>query len=216
MGLLNRLGFQDRIGAQVNTTSFSVLHGGPFVFTGDLLRSFIPEIESLLAADVPVHLVYGDRDARSSWFGGEDLSLAIGGPDFAAAGYEPLAVAGTTAGHTRQVGRFSFTKVDGAGHEIPYYQPEAAYAIYQRALDGKDIATGAVVVGADYSTSGPPDVRGIPAPEPGPAAPTFCYTRRSPLKPFQCTNAQLAALLEGTAVVEDFVVVEPAWEAWDA
>jgi serine carboxypeptidase len=194
-------------------TAFSNALSLPFTLSGDIVRSFVPEIKSLLAASIPVHLIYGDRDFRSNWFGGEDLSLALGGAPFASAGYTPLTVAGSPAGYTRQRANFSFTKLNGAGHAAPYYKPEAAYAIYQRALDGKDIATGNTAVGNGYATSGLSNIRNIPSPPPGPSAPTFCYTKRIPLKPNQCTVAQLTALREGTAVVKDFVVVKPAWSA---
>ncbi|KAH6689015.1 carboxypeptidase S1 [Plectosphaerella plurivora] len=210
-GFLNRPNIQAQLGAKVNTTTFNNRFEGPFVISGDTLRSFVPELESLIDVSIPVHIIYGDRDFRTNWFGGEDLSLALGGPYFASAGYAPLTVSSSTAGHTRQVGKFSFTKLNGAGHEAPWYKPEASYAIYQRALDGKDIATGSTSVGSSYATSGLSNIRNIPATPPGPTPPTFCYTKRVPLVPGQCTAAQLTALRDGTAVVENFVVVSPAW-----
>jgi hypothetical protein len=47
-------------------TAFSNALNLPFTLSGDIVRSFIPEIKSLLAASIPVHLIYGDRDFRSN------------------------------------------------------------------------------------------------------------------------------------------------------
>ncbi|KAM0335619.1 hypothetical protein ACHAQA_000667 [Verticillium albo-atrum] len=224
-GFLNRPATQSRLGVPVNYTTFTPQIQLPFIRTGDFLASFRPHIERLLAADIPVHLIHGDRDWRANWLGGQALALALNHRHrarFAAAGYTPLQVQArgpgtspsSSAGHVRQAGRLSFTVVANAGHEVPYYQPTAAYAIYQRALDGRDVATGRVAVGdgARYATAGVGDIRGVRVPLPRPA-PVFCYVASTPIMKGQCTDAQIAALANGTAVVEDFIVVEPAWSS---
>ncbi len=44
-----------------------------------------------------------------------------------------------------------------SGHEVPFYQPLAALTIFERAITGKDIATGKVdVPQTDYITKGTP------------------------------------------------------------
>ncbi|CRK20794.1 hypothetical protein BN1723_012154 [Verticillium longisporum] len=198
-GFLNRQNTQSRLGVPVNYTAYSPSIQYPFFATGDFLLSFAPHVERLLAADIPVHLIHGDRDWRANWIGGEAVALALAHRNrarFAAAGYAPLSVPGVPAGkagHVRQAGRLSFSVVTNAGHEIPYYQPATAYAIYQRAIEGKDVATGKKAIWQ----------RG--------QAPVFCYTASTPIVPGQCTDAQIAALADGTAVVKDFVVVQPAW-----
>ena len=45
-------------------------------------------------------------------------------------------------GQVRQAGKFSFVRVYDAGHEVPYYQPAMLQELFQRAIFGKDIATG--------------------------------------------------------------------------
>ncbi|KAL2760470.1 hypothetical protein ACRALDRAFT_1078824 [Sodiomyces alcalophilus JCM 7366] len=222
-GFLNREDVQSQLGAVVNYTSYSNVVGTSpnFFITGDFLASFVPTIESLLSDDIPVTLVYGDRDWRSNWFGGEDLSLALSHPGasaFAAAGYADLLVGNNDSdgarGYTRQHGRFSFTVLRQAGHEAPYYQPDAAYAIFQRDLDGVDIATGLTPVApgsGGYSTSGPSDVRGIKMSPPPNPRPIFCYVAAQPLAAGSCSGEQIAALRNGSAVVEDFIVVSPPW-----
>ena len=43
-----------------------------------------------------------------------------------------------------------------SGHEVPFYQPLAALTIFERAINGKDVATGKVdVTQRDYITVGP-------------------------------------------------------------
>ncbi|ROT43715.1 alpha/beta-hydrolase [Sodiomyces alkalinus F11] len=188
-----------------------------FFITGDFLVSFAPTIESLLNVDIPVTLIYGDRDWRSNWFGGEDLSLALahrGAAAFAAAGDDDGPV--RRRGYTRQHGRFSFTVLRQAGHEAPYYQPDAAYAVFQRDLDGVDIATGRTPVApgsSGYSTSGPSDIRGVKASRPSGPRPLFCYVAGRSLPAGSCSEEQIAALRDGSAVVEDFVVVNPPWRS---
>lgn len=195
-----------------------------FFITGDFLANFVPTLESLLNDYLPLTLVYGDRDWRSNWFGGEDLSLALSHPGaaaFSAAGYADLVVGNgddddggappQRRGYTRQHGRFSFTVLHQAGHEAPYYQPEAAYAIFQRDLDGVDIATGLTPVVPGYSTSGPSDIRGVKMSLPTNPWPIFCYVGAVPVAAGSCSEEQIAALKNGTAVVEDFIVVSPPW-----
>jgi len=57
-------------------------------------------------------------------------------------------------GETRQYGNFSFTRIYEAGHEIPYYQPLASLAFFNRQNLGYSIADGTMMVTANYSTTG--------------------------------------------------------------
>ena len=100
---------------------------------------------------------YGDADYICNWFGGEAVSLAVNysqSAEFAKAGYAPFMVAGAEHGEVRQHGRFSFMRIYEAGHEVPFYQPEAALEMFKRVLGSKDIATGEVDLTADYDTKG--------------------------------------------------------------
>lgn len=88
----------------------------------------------------------GDRDFICNYMGGEEVSLAVnysGSAAFRAAGYEDLRVNGTyLGGQVRQHGNFSFTRIYQAGHLVPYYQPETAFALFDRTLRGVSLATG--------------------------------------------------------------------------
>lgn len=54
----------------------------------------------------------------------------------------------------KQAGKFSFLRIYESGHEVPYYQPVVALEMFERAICGKDIATGLQMVGAGYETEG--------------------------------------------------------------
>jgi hypothetical protein len=110
-----------------------------------------------------------------------------------------------TGGQVRQFGNLSFTRVFQAGHEVPAYQPETAFKIFQRALFNLDIATGTISTAENltYSTEGPPDVYNVtnePIAFPG----AQCYI----LDREQCTEEQWETVMNGTALVKNWIVVD--------
>ncbi|KAF2741555.1 carboxypeptidase S1 [Polyplosphaeria fusca] len=155
---LNLAEVQEALGVSVN---YSGNNGVYFAFqnTGDfILPNFRLDLEYLLDQDVRVSLAYGDADYICNWFGGEVISLAVDythSEEFRAAGYEPMVVDGTEYGEVRQYGNFSFARVYEAGHEIPFYQPVAALAYFNRTLNHWDIATGEKKVTANLTSNGP-------------------------------------------------------------
>jgi carboxypeptidase C (cathepsin A) len=130
----------------------------PFWFTGDFVRSQpLSSLVELLDSGTRVALIYGDADYVCNWYGGEDLSLAANfswATQFRTAGYAPLMVNGERYGDTREYGNFSFTRVFDAGHMVPFYQPEASLALFNRTIHGVDLATGEQKIHDDYSTLG--------------------------------------------------------------
>ncbi|RYP65580.1 hypothetical protein DL771_008234 [Monosporascus sp. 5C6A] len=79
-----------------------------------------------------------------------------------------------------------------------------------RTVFAQDVATGTISLAdsPDYESQGPASVFDIK--NELPAQPDLiCYVLRTPLH-LSCTPEQLEALREGTAVVEDDVVVSPA------
>lgn len=65
-----------------------------------------------------------------------------------------MTVDGVEYGETREYGNFSFTRVYEAGHEVPFYQPIAALQLFNRTLNGWDIAKGTMKIDEDYATNG--------------------------------------------------------------
>lgn len=158
---LNLGKFQQALGVDTNYTSASNSEvTASFWFTGDLVRSYIlQDLVELIDSGVRVALIYGDADYICNWYGGEALSLATNfswADKFRNAGYTSFITDGKRYGDTREYGNFSFTRVFDAGHMVPYYQPEAALAPFNRTINGLGIATGEEKIHDNYSTRGNP------------------------------------------------------------
>ncbi|KAK4451884.1 putative carboxypeptidase [Podospora aff. communis PSN243] len=145
---LNKQWVRQPLGAQLPYADTNDTVNTAFLLTGDFLRSYTPELNLLLTSNVKVALIYGDRDYRANWFGGEALSLSLNFPGkftFAATPYANIITGGyapAVKGKVRQHGGLSFGVVYEAGHEVPYYQGEAALRIFERTLRGRGVATG--------------------------------------------------------------------------
>lgn len=177
----------------------------------------------------------------------ENVSLSMDyaeAPAFRSAGYAALRTnASHQGGLVRQHNRVSFSRVFEAGHDVAAYQPETVLRIFERAIFGRDVATGEVDVlslmgpgpgsvsgsndddcgegregegkgaaaarSAGYSTRGPLSVLNVTSAvlEPVMSEPLcWWYTANNTQS---CTEEQVAAVADGTAVVEDWVVVSP-------
>lgn len=102
-------------------------------------------------------MYYGDADYICNWFGGQAISEAVNHTtkaQFNAAGYVPFTVDGVEYGETRQYGNFSFTRIYEAGHEVPFYQPIASLALFNRSINHFNIADGTMMVTLTTSTNG--------------------------------------------------------------
>lgn len=168
----------------------------------------------LLDAGTKVALVYGDLDYQCNWYGGEAISNAISSslsPAFAKAGYTEIHVNDTyIGGMVRQAGNLSFARVFQAGHQVPYYQRETAFKIFNRVMSDKDIATGNVstaghgeMAGSLYRTQGPNSIANVSHELP-PRAPDECYFWNI----FQtCTPDQMRLIAKGQAIFQDYILV---------
>lgn len=69
-----------------------------------------------------------------------------------------MTVDGVEYGESREYGNFSFTRVYEAGHEVPFYQPIAALQLFNRTINGWDVAKGEVSLKEkpEYGTEGKP------------------------------------------------------------
>ncbi|RYO99253.1 hypothetical protein DL763_001617 [Monosporascus cannonballus] len=214
-GYLTKKWVLEALGAEVDYTQSSTPDGTGFMMTGDFVYGgFLEDIESLLDDGVKVALIHGDRDFRCNWVAGEAVSLAAEYREssaFRAAGYEKISTNESyVGGMVRQKGKFSFSRVFQAGHQVSSYQPETAYQIFMRTVFAQDVATGTVsrADSPDYESQGPASVFDVKNELPSQPDPV-CYVLQAPLQ-LSCTPEQLEALRGGTAVVEDDVVVRPA------
>ncbi|POS76707.1 serine carboxypeptidase [Diaporthe helianthi] len=206
-GYLTQESVLGALGVRVNFSESSTAVGLTFQGTLDIVHGgFLQSIGYLLDSGVKVHMMYGDRDYPCNWVGGEAASLAVPyskSEEFAAAGYAPLVTAEGVQGMTRQFGNFSFTRVFQAGHEVPSYQPVAAYEIFKRATFGLDVPTGLIQTGDDFATTGPKDIwfiKGVPPVQPRPE----CYI----LSPLTCVPDVWNKVLAGAVKVKDWFVIE--------
>ncbi|KAJ7265059.1 Alpha/Beta hydrolase protein [Mycena rebaudengoi] len=201
-GYLNTREVQLALGVPLNFTGFSNSVNQAFTGTGDFIRGHNLEIlGQLLDSGIKVALVYGDRDYQCNWMGGEQMSLAIqfsSAADFSVAGYANISTNDTyDGGVVRQYGNLSFS--------LPYYQPETAYRIFQRVMFNTDVETGRIVTDAstNYTTTGLSSsfsIKNSMPPQPQP----LCYTWDIMET---CTDAQKLLLENGTAIVQDFIMV---------
>lgn len=230
-GYLNQRWVQQALGVPTNMTSASMLVNNVFLYsTGDPVRvAGLKCVNYLLDHGVKVAMMYGDRDYRCPWNGGEKPSLVAqwsGNEAFGRAGYEFVrTTASYNGGMVRQHGNLSFSRIFDAGHDgmshlldpdaqaltadslqAQAYQPETVFRLFNRAIFGKDLATGDKSACDDYSTVGP--------------ASSFHIKNELPELPdwecnlftasTSCTAEQYLALSKGTAEIEDYIAVDPA------
>ncbi|KXX77997.1 Carboxypeptidase S1 A [Madurella mycetomatis] len=210
-GYLNSKEIQLELGVPLNITGLSTAAWEAFQVTGDfVLGNNLGVLGELLDQGVKVALMYGDRDYQCNWYGGEQISLAIESKfseGFRNAGYADIRTNKTyVGGLVRQHGPLSFSRVFGAGHEAPSYQPETAYRIFNRAMFNKDVATGNIPTdrhSCDYSTQGPDDISNVMNDMPAPPL-QECYLWAIFLT---CTADQTEMLRNGTAIVKDYIMI---------
>ncbi|KIW73072.1 hypothetical protein PV04_01219 [Phialophora macrospora] len=209
-GYLNSKPVQQDLGVPLNFSANSVPVATRFALSGDFVRGKnLAILGQLLDRGVKVALMYGDRDYQCNWLGGEKISLAVKSQiseKFSKAGYTDIHTNATFVGGTvRQYGNFSFSRVYNAGHEVPYYQPETAYQIFNRVMKNLDISIGKVSTTKveDYHTTGPSSVFSVKNKLPT-YAPTQCYLWDIMET---CTKDQGMAFANGTAITNDFIMI---------
>ncbi|KAF2621155.1 alpha/beta-hydrolase [Macroventuria anomochaeta] len=203
-GYLNDADIQQALGVPLNWTGLSFPVAVGFNATGDfVLGNGLKKLSNLLEKGVKVSLVYGDRDYQCNWLGGEAIGLALGSADFKKAGYADIQTnSSNVGGFVRQHGNLSFARVFQAGHEVPYYQPETAYQIFNRVMFNKDVPTGEVAA-ADYSSCGSSSAW----------TESVLHLDEEPAKCYlwdvfeTCTEAEKVILRSVNAIVKDFILV---------
>ncbi|KAK5688402.1 hypothetical protein LTS10_000380 [Elasticomyces elasticus] len=214
-GYFNQPWVQKQLGVPLNFTQNSNLVTNLFTeATGDPIRvEGMKDIEYLLASHVKVALIYGDRDYRCPWTGAESLSLQVnwtGSEYFRDAGYAPVHTNSSyNGGVVRQHGNLSFSRVFEAGHDAYPYQPETIFHLFNRAVFGKDLSSGRLPTTGqfnNYTTDGPSSSFAIKDVLPAPPNP-ICHMYDVS---GTCTTDQYEALVDGSAVIKDFVVISPS------
>lgn len=156
---LNTPSVQFAIGAYQNFSESSEAVYEAFTATGDDNRESgtIEAVRKLLKQGVTVMLYAGDADYNCNWLGGEAVAEEINAAGFSCAGYTDISTSDDVVhGQVKQAGNFSFVRIYESGHEVPFYSPVAALEIFERAIGGKDIATGmlSLTPSSHYLTNG--------------------------------------------------------------
>ncbi|KAI7773322.1 hypothetical protein LA080_011226 [Diaporthe eres] len=211
----NQRWVQEALGVPVNfTLSANAVVNNFFGATGDPVIVTKSNLEAVLDSGIGVAMVYGDLDYRCNWMGAENVSLSASyadAPSFQSAGYAPITTNSSyQGGLVRQFKNFSFSRVFEAGHIADAYQPETVLRIFERAISGRDVATGEADAGggsSGYASSGPASSLNVTNEIPEPVVGPMCFWYDAY---YTCDEAQQAALEKNVAVIEDYVVVSPA------
>ncbi|KAJ1770237.1 hypothetical protein LPJ74_003382 [Coemansia sp. RSA 1843] len=136
---LNRKDVQKELGAEVS--SFESCSGKVeynFVLNGDPMLPLHLEIPPLLDAGIRVLIYAGDADFICNWYGNKAWTLELEWPGqerFKAASDLAWSVDGVLAGEARSASNFTFVRVFGAGHMVPYDQPKNSLDLINRWLN---------------------------------------------------------------------------------
>lgn len=142
---LNTPAVLEAIGAYVNFSESNTAVYNAFETTGDDDREdgTIEAVHKLVEQGIYVVHYAGDADYNCNWLGGQVISELVEAPGFSSAGYQNVSTAdGVVHGQVKQSGKYAFVRVYESGHEVPFYQPLLALTMFERAIQGKDIADG--------------------------------------------------------------------------
>jgi carboxypeptidase D len=99
----------------------------------------------------------GDADYICNWLGVEAIVDEIKPPGYADAGFVNISSSDNLVhGQVKQSDNVAFVRIYESGHEVPFYQPLAALEMFERVINGQDVATGKkrVEKGGGYKTVG--------------------------------------------------------------
>lgn len=143
---LNLPEVKEEVGAQTDKyESCNMQINFRFQMAGDWMRPYVNEVPTLLEDDIKILIYAGDADFICNWMGNKAWTLELpwsGQEEFAAANdtewYSKLK-GKEQAGELRRTedGRFAFLRVFGAGHMVPYDQPESGLDMLNNWIEGK-------------------------------------------------------------------------------
>lgn len=165
---LNQPSVQQALGVRVNFTESANAPYYAFSATGDGVRSgWKEDIGYLLDHNITVTAYNGLLDMICNAAGGRVVYNAVpwyGQLAYNSANFTNFTMPnGTVVGQVQQYGQFSFVRVFDAGHEVPYYQPEASLELFRRSINKLALADGSNITrtsnsSAVYITNGTADV----------------------------------------------------------
>ncbi|RKF56908.1 Carboxypeptidase S1 [Erysiphe neolycopersici] len=106
-----------------------------FSETGDISRSFIPTLSTIVQSGVRTLIWAGDADWICNWYGGLAVAESINYSEsytFKDQMLEEYTVNGQARGEYKTAGNLAWLRAYGAGHEVPYYTPELALQVFKQ------------------------------------------------------------------------------------
>ncbi|KAI8887577.1 peptidase S10, serine carboxypeptidase [Backusella circina FSU 941] len=142
---LNRPEVMKEVGAQVEKyESCNMQINFRFQMAGDWMRPYVDEVPDLLEDNIKILVYAGDADFICNWMGNKAWTVALQWD-----GYEEFSAANDTEWYSERLGkqggelrrtedgRFAFLRVFGAGHMVPYDQPESGLDMLQQWVSGE-------------------------------------------------------------------------------
>lgn len=106
-----------------------------FSETGDVSRSFVQTLSTIVQSRVRTLIWAGDADWICNWYGGLAVAETINYPEsytFKNQTLEEYTVNGQARGEYKVAGNLAWLRAYGAGHEVPYYTPELALQVFKQ------------------------------------------------------------------------------------
>lgn len=99
-----------------------------FIMGGDMMKPIHTLVPDILE-QIPVLIYAGDADYICNWYGNRAWTEALEWPgqaEFAPLPLTDVYIGKSQYGQVKQAGNFAFLRILGAGHMVPYNQPESA------------------------------------------------------------------------------------------
>ncbi|KXN82867.1 Carboxypeptidase S1 [Leucoagaricus sp. SymC.cos] len=139
---LNQPQIRSKIGAEVKYSECPDAPFERFVTTGDDARSLLPLLAELVDAKMKILIWAGDADINCNWLGGHASALAMdwyGKERIKNTPFKNMTINGKAVAAIQNVDNFSFARVYEAGHEVPAFQPEAAFEIFRQIINKQQL-----------------------------------------------------------------------------
>ena len=110
-----------------------------FLFAGDWMRPYHKSVVEMLESGLPVLIYAGDKDFICNWLGNQAWVDRLPWSEhdkFEAQPIRDWVVNKKTAGEVKNYKHFTFLRVFGAGHMVPFDQPENSLDMVNRWISG--------------------------------------------------------------------------------
>jgi carboxypeptidase C (cathepsin A) len=104
----------------------------------------VGQLSDVIKSGVRTLIWAGDADWICNHMGVEAVLQELSFPGFTkfnSTALAPLTANGTAVGMYKTTDNLSYIKVYGAGHEVPYYQPQLALQSFVQTMQGKPISS---------------------------------------------------------------------------